>query len=169
MKTKNALFITAISCLTLLVSGCKTRMIDPNTGEAVQKYDPVKTEQVKAAVEPVAAGALRRAIQAYPQNADEIAKYARAVGAVFCQMDTDKAFSPESLLAGLSAIDTPLNKLADGYVIDVKNAIVAVYRIYYAERFRAALPADQWPAVVSGIFCASIDQGLRDAGRPGIK
>jgi hypothetical protein len=53
--------------------------------------------------------------------------------------------------------------------IDVKNAVIAIYKIYYGDRFKAELPPDGWVRNVADVLCVSIDQGLKDAGKIGCK
>lgn len=160
-------FKAILAVITLLavcaVTGCKST--NPTTGQ--REYDPVKTEQVKAAIEPIAAGAIRRVIQNSPEHADEIANYLRSVGSIFCSMETNGSFSAEYLVREADRLTAPM--LRDNYVVDIKNAILALYRINYADRFRAELPSDKWPRHVAALFCASIDRGLRDAGKPGVR
>lgn len=160
-------FKAILAVITLLavcaVTGCKST--NPTTGQ--REYDPVKTEQVKAAIEPIAAGAIRRVIENSPQHADEIATYLRSVGRIFCAMETNGNFSAEFLITEADKLTAPL--LKDNYVVDIKNAILALYRINYADRFKAELPPDKWPRHVASLFCASIDRGLKDAGKPGVK
>lgn len=142
-------------CATCIV-GCVT----------AGKYDPVKTEQVKAAIHPVAAGAVRRVIQKHPAKAAEIADYFRSVGNIFCAMEANTNFTVAYLTAEVDRLVTPA--ISDSYVIDVKNALVALYRINYADRYRAELSPERWPVHVASVFCHAIDTGLKDAGQPGV-
>lgn len=147
----------------LLLTGCT--ILNPITGK--KEYDPIRTEQVKAALEPVAAGAIRRIIFNSPQHSDQIAEYFRSIGKIFCQMDASGEFSPETLIAEVDKLTAPL--IGDVYIIDIKNALLALYRINYADRFRAELPPDKWPRQIASLFCGAIDRGLKDAGKPGSK
>jgi hypothetical protein len=162
IRFKSILALLTI-CGLCVFAGCKTT--NPTTGQ--KEYDPVKTEQVKAAIEPIAAGAIRRVVLNSPQHADEIANYLRSVGRIFCSMETNGNFSAEYLISEADKLTAPLIK--DNYVADIKNAILALYRINYADRFKAELPPDKWPRHVASLFCASIDRGLRDAGKPGVR
>lgn len=154
-----------------LFAGCTTTRIDPVTGATNRVPDVARTEQVKAVAEQVSRSALRRAVKRFPAQADQITAYARGVGAVFCDMQATKQFSPETLLAGIETLAMPKIEDPDvqGYVQDARDVLVLAYRLAYADRFNAELDPNKWPAVVAEIFCTSIDQGLKDAGRPGVK
>ncbi len=170
MKTK----LTLVMIVTLLCAGCTTTKVTTNpdgTTTTTRVPDPVKTEKVKAVAETVSTMALRRALARFPQDSDEIAKYARAVGAVFCTMQSTKQFSPEVLEAAVAQLTLPLIKDTDAqtYIADARDVMRLVYRQFWADRFSAELPPEQWPAVVADIFCNSIDQALRDSGRAGVK
>ncbi len=127
------------------------------------KLDPAKLSQVESALEPVVAGATRRVLKNSPQHSDEIALYLRSVGTVFCDMQASGRFEPAYLIDAVDKIATP--QLEDDYVIDIKNAAIAVYKIAWGDRFTAELPPDQWPAEVCKLICNSINTGLKDAGR----
>lgn len=157
MKTIIALL--TVGLLATLLLGCKTTGV----------YDPVKTEQVKAAVTPVIASVVRRVIVNSPQHSDEIALYLRAVGSVFCSASASGSLGPEQVLAALDAATAGLQTGVEPEIIDAKNVLLALYRINYADRFKAELPADQWPKNVADVICAAIDQGLKDAGKPGVR
>jgi len=159
MKTKSIILLTVLSALLIAMTGCIS--LNPVTGQ--REFDPVKTEQVKATLEPIISGGIRRAIQHSPNHADQIAGYLHSAANVFCSMDTNGNFSVEYLVTELDKIVAPA--LGDSYIIDLKNAAIALYRVNYAERFRAELPPDRWPRQVASLFCAAINQGLKDAGR----
>jgi hypothetical protein len=147
-------FLVLLAALTLL-TGCQT----------AGQYDPVKTEQVRAAIEPIAAGAVRRIVLKDPAKAEATGNYFRQVGAVFCEMKASGNFSPETLIASLQGIQRPDNQdIADAIAV-----MVALYRIQWGNRFKAELPPDKWPYQIASFFCDAIDQGLRDAGQAGAK
>jgi len=161
-----------------LLTACRTttttRVVNPDGSTnvvVVKTADPAKTEKVKAVAEAVTTLALRRALERFPQDADAIALYARAVGTVFCDMQFTKRFDPETLEVGIAALLLPelRDPQVQGYVQDARDVLRVSYRIFWADRFNAELPADKWPAVVASIFCDSIDTALVDSGRPGIK
>ena len=167
MKIKNIIVVTASLGLLLAVSGCTTKVIDPATGQSTTQFDPVKTEQVKALLEPIGAGAVRRIITNSPQHSDEIAGYFRAVGSVFCQMSANNDFDPAYLIGAADAATAKFQANVPQEAIDVKNALVALYKVNFEGRFRAELPPDKWPKNVADVICVSIDQGLKDSGKPG--
>ncbi len=164
MKMKMTMLAVALS--VGLITGCTTT--GPN---GTKVPDVARTEKVKAVAESVSTLVLRRALQRFPTEADEIARYARAVGAVFCEMQATKKFNPESLEAGIAAITLPLitDETVAAYVADARDVLKLTYRVFYADRFDAELPPEKWPAVVADVFCNSIDRGLKDSGRPGVK
>jgi hypothetical protein len=176
-KNKFPMFAGLISAALLTLTACTTTRQEPRIGPdgstnfvPVKAPDPVKTERVKTVAETISTMALRRALDRFPKDAEEIAKYARAVGGVFCQMHATKKFSPDALETGIAELVLPELKDAEtrGYVLDARDVLKATYRAFYADRFSAELPPDEWPAVVAEIFCKSIDQGLKDSGRPGV-
>lgn len=147
-------------CLT----GCTTT--DPTTGE--KKFDPVKTQAAKDTIQPIAASSVRRVITNSPQHSDAIADYFRSIGTAFCKMEATGNFSPQQLVDAADAATAKLQAGVDPFVIDLKNAIVALYKLNFGARFNAELPPDKWPAFVASVFCQGISQGLKDAGKPGV-
>lgn len=131
-----------------------------------KSVDPVRLDQVEAALEPLVAGGARRALKNSPQHSEEIAEYLRAVGQVFCNMQSSGQFDPEFLVRATDGIVSPMIK--DDYVVDVKNAAVAIYKIAWQDRLKVDLPAMQWSGSVCKLVCNSIDRGLKDAGKPGV-
>ena len=163
------IFLALLSALILC--GCKT-----TTPQGQRVPDKAGTAKVVAVAEGVSRIALVQALKRFPSQADQIALYARAVGGIFCDMQRTKKFSPESLVAALDALaNTPLSEEWIGdpavreYVTDARDVLVTAYRIFYADRFSAELSPDEWPAAVAEIFCVSIDAGLKDSGREGVK
>ncbi len=165
MKHYWPLLALATICCALF-TGCTT-----TTADGTRVYDPVKTENVKAALQAPLERATARIIVNSPQHSDEIAKYFSAVGLVFCEMKDSGRLDPTTLLAGLDKA-LPAN-IADNevfqYLLDFKSTAAALYKQFWNDRFHAELPADQWPYQVADLFCQSIDQGLKDAGKPGIR
>lgn len=167
-KTVSPLIAVGLSGALLAggLTGCKTRQPD---GTVV--FDPVKTQNVKDALQAPIERAAARIIVNSPQHSAEIAKYFAAVGLVFCEMKDSGQFDPTTLLAGLDRA-LPANVGSDEtfqYLLDFKSAAAALYKQFWNDRFRAELPPDQWPYQVADLFCASIDQALKDAGQPGIR
>ena len=161
-----------------IVTGCTTTKREVVTRpdgtlatNIVKVPDKVKTEQVKDVSEAVVKVAMRRALQQFPNEAENIALYARAAGGVFCDMKATGKFSPETLEAGIYALVLPeiTNKEALTYLQDARDLMLLTYRSFWRQRFEAELNPDKWPAVVAEIFCDSIDQGLKDSGRIGVK
>lgn len=156
--------IAATIAVVVMLTGCKT-----TNSSGVKVFDPVKTEQVKAAVEPFVASIARRILLNNPKQAAEIGNYMRAVGGVFCDASSSGQLSPDQIITAIDGATANLQNGADPLVIDGKNLIITIYRIAYGERFKAELPADQWPKNVADVLCAAIDQGLKDAGQAGVK
>jgi hypothetical protein len=153
---------------SICLVGCKTAG-KTASGEPTRIYDPVKTQQVKDAVTPVVASVVRRVINNSPQHADEIARYFHAVGAVFCSASETGQLGPEQVLDAMDAATAELQAGLDDEIIDGKNLLMALYKINYGDRFKAELPPDQWPRNVADVICDSIDRGLKDAGKPGVR
>jgi hypothetical protein len=183
MKNKNGILMALLlACglfaLTALTPGCTTtQTVSYSTNDVTHvvtgltnsttKLDPAKLSQVETALEPVVAGAARRVLKNSPQHSDEIALYLRSVGAIFCDMHDSGRFEPVYLIDAADRIATP--QLDDDYVIDIKNAAIAIYKIAWGDRFTAELPPDEWSGQVCSLICTSIDVGLKDAGKPGIR
>lgn len=140
------------------LTACKTTDSAGN-----QKFDPVKTEQVKAAVEVPIASLVRRSITDNPSKATELGIYFRALEGVFCRMRDTGKFEPAYLISEVDKLTAPLIK--DDLAIDTKNLAVSLYRIFYADRLNAELSAEKWPYHVTDVICNSIKQGLKDAGQ----
>lgn len=146
--------------LALICQGCKT--LNPGTGE--QEYNPAKTEAVVAAVSLPASSAIRRALNRSPQHAQEIAGYLRAAGMVFQEMTVTKKFDPADLMTALDKIVVIKNDT----ILDMKNLGVALYTIFYSQRFQAELAPESWMIHVANTFATAIDRGLKDAGMTGL-
>lgn len=158
----------AVGLLALLLgSGCTTTTYDPVTGWPVKTFDPVKTEKVKAALELPITGGIRRVINNSPNHSAEIGAYFAAVGRVFCSMQEQKAFDPLYLVGEINAIATP--DINDETILDIKDSLISLYRIFYADRFRAELSPEKWPYHVADLMCQSIDTALLNTGQPGIR
>lgn len=140
----------------ILLSGCKTAGV----------YDPVKTEQVKAALAVPIQGGIRRVLARSPQHSDEIAAYFRQIAGVFCKMRDTQKFTPEYLVDEINKLATP--QISDPLVLDVKDTAVALYKLFYASRGNAVLPPDQWPYHVADLICTAFNQALLDSGKPGV-
>lgn len=152
------LFVCIVAAAAVVVAGCRT------TNSAGQsQYDPVKTEQVKAAVEVPLASLVRRAITDNPNKAAELGTYFRSLESVFCRMRDTGKFEPSYLISEVDKLTAPLIK--DDLAIDAKNLAVSLYRIFYADRNNAQLSAEKWPYHVSDTICNAIKQGLKDAGQ----
>lgn len=157
--------LLVIAFVALAFPACST--LNPLTG--VLEYDPVKTEQVKAAIEPFVTAALGSAIAKNGVKHPELAEYYRSVGRVFCKMEATSTFSVDFLVEEINKLATPALAKSDPLVLLAKDAAIALYRINYAARHRAELPADKWPAHVAGLLCNGIDTALLNAGLPGVK
>jgi hypothetical protein len=138
--------------------------VDPVTG--AQVYDPIKTQRAKAIFEPVIKTPLRAVLLNSPEHAPEIATYFRGIGGVFCAMAVQRQFAPEFLVDAVNSLATP--KLKDPYVFIVKDAIIAGYKLLYADRGRVTLDEASWMLHVSDFACTTIDTALRDAGQQGV-
>lgn len=141
------------------MTGCTT--LNPATGQ--HEFDPAKTDKVKAAVEGTLAIALRRVV-----SADSEA-YLRTVGTVFCQMSSSGQFDPVFVADAVDRSTADLQGRADPLLIDAKDLLLVLYKINYADRFKYDLSGEKWPKNVADVVCTSIDQALKDSGRPGVK
>jgi hypothetical protein len=168
-KTIMALLtVTMLALLALPVAvttGCKS----PNGTNAPTTLDPAKVQQIADAVEPVMTVALRRAIANSPQHSAEIGNYARALGTVACDMQSGNNFSPSYLVDAVNKATAGLQAGVDPIILDVKDVIVAIYKIAYNDRMTWSLGTNIWPKAVCGAICDSVNQALLDSGLPGCK
>jgi hypothetical protein len=155
-------FAAALACAAL-IAACTS--LSPS-GDHV--YDPVKTEQVKAAIEPLLSIGLRHVIVNSPQHAVATASYFRAIGQVFAQMRDSQTFDPLFLVAQVDALTVGQQAKLPPVALDAKNAIQALYKVFYGDRFHAELSPEKWPVHVADLLARAIDQALKDAGHPGI-
>lgn len=170
-KIKVIISAVALAAVVAIASigttGCtKTTLITNGVTNTVVTVDTNKLSEVREVLEPVVASGIRRALQNSPAHTAEIATYMRAVGQVFCDMHSGKQFSPAYLVDALSKVATP--SLPDTYAIDIKNSVVAIYKIAFGKRFTSGFPADQWTDQVCVLICDSINTGLTDAGQAGL-
>ena len=133
-------------------------------------YDPVRTQQVKDALEPVVRIGVRRVIANNDKHAADLGVYFRTVGNVFCTMKRNGQFDPSTLTSQLQLVLPPKSLEKDGIqeLLDLKVAVEALYKNFWSDRFRAELPPDKWGYHVADYFCAAIGNGLVDSGLPGI-
>jgi hypothetical protein len=142
------------------VAGCT--LLQP---DGTRVYDPVKTAQVKAALEPVVIGGFGVLLQDKPRSGD----YLRAFGGVFCQMASSGNFTPEYLIDAANKATLPLQAGADPLILLAKDTTIALYKLNYGQRFIAELPESEWPRHVADLFCETIDRALKNAGQAGVK
>ena len=157
--------------LTMMTTGCKTtEVINPDGSTNIVKVvDPVKLQQAKDALVPVVSSVLRRAIARSPEHAAEIGNYSRAIGQVFCKMVTEKKFTPDYLIDAADKDTQGLQANVPPEIIDMKNAAIALYKMFLSDQVMVAIPDNAWAMNVSQLFCESIDQALKDSGQAGVK
>lgn len=176
IKTRIALAMPLLIVASILAfaalsqTGCvHTPVVTNGVTNIVTTIDPVKLDQVKAAVEPAAASVLRRAILNSPQHSAEIGNYGRAVGQALCKAVAKQSITPAAILAAIDVATQGLQSNVPPEVIDGKNAALALYRILWDDKLTILLPDNQWPNAVLSVFCDSIDLALKDAGQLGVK
>lgn len=131
------------------------------------KHQPVKVAEVQAAITVIGRNSVCRSIQTtHIDYHESVAGYFRQVGEVFCRMADNGDFTHEGMVRAVNGIPSPL--LTDTYALDVKIALMALYKVTYGDRLRAEIPPDRWLAETSKVFCESISEGLKDAGKTGI-
>jgi hypothetical protein len=154
-KIKAILGIILLAILTC--TGCKT--VPAGGGDPV--YDETKTEQVKAAIQPLVVSGVRRAIIAETNSIP----YFKTVADVFALARDRRAFDPtlvaRALDAGLGTI--PAEKEWAQIVLDVKNALVAIYQIAYADRLSLKMSEEEWMFHVADLIANSLQQALQEA------
>jgi hypothetical protein len=176
-----ALVFALIAWASMFISGCATTqrtetVTTDSNGNLVTNivttkvYDPVKTEQVKVALELPIKDGIRRVLDRSPMHSVQIATYIREVGLIFCTMRDTQKFDPQILVDGAAKIAFPLmDKESRDIAALVQGTAVSLYKIFWIERFQAELPPDKFMFNVADLFCTSIDGGLKAAGKPGLK
>ena len=160
--------LVALLALSAGTTGC----LFPTTGSgtnAVTTLDTNKLAQVQAVVEPLLSSVIRRVIANSPQHSAEIASYVGAIGSVCCQMTANNNFTPTYLVDALEKATAGLQLGVDQDIIDAKNAVVAIYKIAYADQLTVSLGNGVWPRAVLGTLCDSVNQALSDSGLPSTK
>lgn len=131
------------------------------------KHQPVKLDVAKQVVQRIGIDAVCRAVQTTPiEYRDSVGEYFRKVGFQFCQMPTSGDFTYSALEKAVNEIPSPL--ITDTYFLDVKSTLLSLYKLSYADRLRAEIPPNRWLEQISQVFCESISEGLKDAGKAGV-
>jgi len=167
-KTVTTLLLLGIG-IGMTGIACTITKIDPVTGQPVKVYDPVKTQQVKDAVLPITASTVRRVLENNPTKAVEIASYFRAIGTPFCSIAATGLVDLNLLTNVLDAATASRIGKLDPVAIELKNTLLALFKVFYADRFKAELPPEAWTRNIADVICSALDQGLKDAGLTGIK
>ncbi|HEU4344043.1 MAG TPA: hypothetical protein VFU31_21010 [Candidatus Binatia bacterium] len=162
MKMNRRFAFVALASL-LITAGCST--INPDTGQKV--FDPIRTAQVKAALQAPVQETITRIIRNSPEHSDQIANYFRSAGNVFCKMRDTSRFEPQFLIAELEKATEGLQQGLDPLAITAKNTIIALYVVFYSQRQSADLSPEKFLWNTSDLFCNAINTGLKDAGKPG--
>ena len=171
--TSMAVAIMVACGLFTMVTGCKTSQVTTGPdGVLVTNIviDVARTEQVKDVAKTITGSAMRHVMQAFPKDGDEIAKYARAVGGVLCNIKATGQFDPVDLEAAVANLVLPQVTSPDAllWVQDARDSVLLIYKTFYRKRFTAELPSNEWPGAVAEVLCDSINTALKDSGRPGV-
>lgn len=158
MKKKLISLLLAGTFALITLPACTTKAPDGTV-----QFDPVKTEKVKAGVQPAISLGIKKIIDNSPQHAPEIAAYIRSAGDIFCRMVVDQQFSPDVLITALDKLVAP--KIGNDELAVGKDLLVTLYRINYAGKFATPVDQQKWGGVVSQIMCDSIKAGLKNAGQ----
>lgn len=139
------------------LTGCKTTQPD-----GTKVYDPVKTEQVKAAVKPLVTGLIRRGLQ----SETNAVPYVRQLQVVFEHMRDTKQFAPSYLdsLLNEGLKNLPSDKEWVNYLLDGKNTLVALYAILWDSKTKVDLSEEEWGYHLTDFFAQTIKQALEEAG-----
>lgn len=138
--------------LVAAVPGCTTMGV----------RDPVKTEQVKAALTPLASAAVRRVLASNPSMAPFVAR----VGSALASVRDGGEFDPLVLATALDGVIarsslSPEDKLL---ALDFKDTVLALYEIQFAGRFQVDLPENEFLADVLDVIAAAIERGTANPG-----
>lgn len=116
------------------------------------KFDPVKTAQIEAAVNPIAAAAVRAAAMSHPQYVP----YIKAVGSVFCKIEAGGQFKPADVLAEINKLVPPAK---DPVLLAARDSLTSLYAFFFNKQVVDVSP-EKWPGVLAKIVCTAIDSGL---------
>jgi hypothetical protein len=158
--------LAMLATLPVVTTGCKTTQVGTNI---VTTLDPVRVQQIADVVEPAASSVLRRVIARSPQHAVQIGNYARAVGGVFCKMSARNNFTVTYLVDASNEATAGLQAGVDQDIIDIKNAVIAIYKVAASDHLTWQLPDNVWLRAVANTICNSINQALLDSGQIGCK
>lgn len=154
-------WLAAIILAIGILGGCMT--VPPGGGDPV--YDATKTEQVKAAIQPLVVSGVRRAISSHTNAIP----YVQSIATTFAVARDSSAWDPYVVALALDAQfgALPMDKEWAQIVLDLKNAVFALYQIFYAERFQAELDPEKWGWHVTDIIANSLEQALKEAQATG--
>jgi hypothetical protein len=161
-----------VAGLALAGTACKTaRAITNPDGTTITNkvYDPVKTEQTEAAIEPAISLGFHVLFLKNKTHAPEIAKYLSGARDIFCQMEKDRQFSYAYLVAQADKLGTPelVKVLGDEnglYLLTAKELLLSLYRIHLAAKGNVALSDEEWGFHTAKVFCASFTTSLKNEG-----
>jgi hypothetical protein len=150
-KEVNKFVVVLVAALCLSFAGCRT----------LGTYDPVKTEQVKAAVKPLVTSLARRGVLKNP----DARTYVETIAGILEEMRDNKNFDPVYLNVALDKAFAGLPKDEEwsGYVIDAKNTLLALYQIFWQKKAQVALSEDEWGYHLTDFFAAALRQALVDS------
>jgi len=145
---------------SVLVIGCTTT--NSTTGE--KEYDPIKTEQVKAMIEPFVIIGTRRALdETYDRN-PAVLSYLQQSAEFVCKMRDEQKFAPEFLIDGLDAglIEAFGTGGVDPLILDLKTLIVGLYKVNYSNRFDAELNPQAFLIHALDVICNALSTATAD-------
>lgn len=154
MKLKQLIVVALLALLPL--TGCISPD-DPNR--------EVKIEQTKAAATVLVSSAVRRAIVKNPDTAPIFETAANVFGSLketgefdplLVAPALDKALVASGALDGLNPEDRQL-------ALDVKNFLLTIYTINYADRLRADVSEQEFLLNLADVFATAVKQALTDA------
>jgi hypothetical protein len=157
---KTKCWIVSLLFSVFVFTGCSTT--NSTTGE--REFDPVRTEQVKAAIQGVTVVAVRRVLDETHEGSPKVIAYLQQSAGLICKMRDERKFSPVFLIDGLNAglADTFQNQGVDPMVLDLKELIVTLYKLNYASKGGADLDEEKFVWNLLDVLCNSINQGVAD-------
>ena len=151
-------FLIAFVLVLPLLTACKTT--NPETGQ--REYDPIKTQQVQAAVKPVVTGVVTAVINRHPEARKPFQKAADNI----CTLRDNRMFSVDSLRMAFNSAFEDFNQKTDPLVVNGIQLVIALFEINLANKLQADLPPDEFAWSLLDILCDGINQGLAATGSP---
>lgn len=147
--------ILAMIGLSVSLTGCS--ITNPDTGE--REFSRERTEQLKSIIQSEVSFDVAQLVSKNPDYADAVSR----MRDVLCEMRDLSMFAPDILISGLNQALTEYNIVDDPTVFRIKNAIYALYNVFYFDEGHVELSDEKFMWNFLDLMCKSIDLALQDA------